>query len=252
MDKFFDKLMARIFVESQFSLAKTPFTEGDWSTSVYIAHKPHGDYFIYLNLPENLLADVINDIQIKLFSLIKDGFEQFEQLSVGGLDDVEISPSFDKNATLIIFTSHEIGEQLKVLKQSIAIEEDPYFFKKQVLSVTTNERTVVAVSFDQNKDNYTSYLQGLISDVERFNEFTSTKSLGLNSSGIEYFFTAKLYEKLPFLTLLVKESNQQNLQQQIDNKLSTEQRINCSELLALDINKLDEWINEIVKETVDD
>ena len=130
MDNLFDELMKCIFLESHFSLAKIAFVEEDhdWSTSVYIAHKPGGDYFIYLNLPENLLPDVTNDIQIKLFSLIKNGTEQFEQLSVGGLDEVKISPSFDKNATLIIFTSHEKGEKRKVLKQAIAIEEDPYFF----------------------------------------------------------------------------------------------------------------------------
>jgi hypothetical protein len=252
MDKLFDKLMARIFVESQFSLAKIPFIEGDWSTLVYIAHKPYGDYFIYLNLPGNSLTNVTNDIQIKLFSLIKNGAEQFEQLNVTGLDDVKISPSFDKNATLIIFTSHEIAEQQKVLKQSIAIEEDPYFFKKQVLSVTTNEVTVVKASFETNKDKYTSYLQTLISDVERFNEFTSTKPLGLNNNSIEYFFAAKLYEKLPFLTLTVKESNQDNLQQKINQKLTEPQLVSCDEFLALDTGKLNEWFDEIVKEVVGD
>jgi len=252
MNKLFDELMARIFVESQFSLAKIQFVEGDWSTSVYIAHKPYGDYFIYLNLPGNSLTNVTNDIQIKLFSLIKNREEQFEQLNVTGFDDVKISPSFDKNATLIIFTSHKIAEQQKVLKQSIAIEEDPYFFKKQVLSVTTNELTVVTASFETNKGKYTSYLQTLIYDVERFNEFTSTKPLGLNDNGIEYFFAAKLYEKLPFLTLTVKESNQDNLQQQINHKLTEQQLDSCDEFLALDTDKLNEWFDEIVKEVVDD
>lgn len=252
MDNFFDNMMERIFVDSQFSLAKTSFYESDWGTSVYIAHRPFGDYFIYLNLPQKLLSNVTNDIQIKLFSLIKDDFGEFEQLRVDGLDDVIMSSAFDKNATLIICTTYEVGEQQKMLKQAIAIEEDAYFFKKQVLSVATNEHAVVVESFEKNNENYLSYLQALISDVERFNEFTNAKLLGHSNNSIEYDFSAKLYEKLPFLTLLVKKSKQENLQKQIDRKLSQEQRENCEDLLALDVNKLDEWFKDVVKEVVDD
>ena len=74
----------------------------------------------------------------------------------------------------------------------------------------------------------------------------------MTEKGLEYSFVAKLYEKLPFLILLVKESNQENLQKKIDNKLSEIQRVNCDELLDLDINKLDDWFAEIVKEDIDD
>ena len=52
--------------------------------------------------------------------------------------------------------------------------------------------------------------------------------------------------------LIVKESNQDNLQQQIDKKLSEEQLAHYRGLLDLDIDKLDEWVAEIIKETVDD
>jgi hypothetical protein len=74
----------------------------------------------------------------------------------------------------------------------------------------------------------------------------------MSDKGFEYFFVAKLYEKLPFLTLLVKESNKDNLQQQIDKKLSEDQQLQCDDLLKLDIDELDEWFAEIVREAVDD
>lgn len=251
MDSLFDKLMECIFIESDFSLAKIKCVDEDynWSASVYIAHKPKGDYFIYLNVPEHLLSYVTNDIQIKLSSWIKNGSERFEQL-VG--DEVRISSSFDKNSTLIIVTSHEVAVRNNIMKQAILIEEDPYFFKKQVLSISSNELPIILRCFDEHKDNYIPYIQGLISDIGRFNEFTNSGPLGMTEKGLEYFFVAKLYEKLPFLTLLVKKSNQEILQQKIDNKLSVVQRENCDELLDIDINKLDDWFAEIVKEAVDD
>jgi hypothetical protein len=251
MNDFFDELIETIFIASEYSVAKIKYVEEGyaWSTSVYIAHKPQGDYFIYLNVPENLLSYVTNDIQIKLASLIKSGSEQFDQINGG---QMKISSSFDKNAILIIITSHEETVKEKVMKQAIMIEEDPYFFKKQVLSITTKAIPIITRCFEEHKGNYIHYAQHLISDTRRFNEFTSSDLLGMSDKGFEYFFVAKLYEKLPFLTLLVKESNKDNLQQQIDKKLSEDQQLQCDDLLKLNINELDEWIAEIVREAVDD
>jgi hypothetical protein len=251
MDNLFDRLMVDIFVESNFSLAKIDYVEVDydWSASVYIAHKPQGDYFIYLKVPESLLSHVTNDIQIKLVSLIKNGSERFERITG---DEVKISSSFDKNATLIIVTSHDSDLKGNAVKQEISIEEDPYFFKKQVLSIQLRELPIISSCFEEHKDNYIHYIQNLISDTGRFNEFTDSESFGMSDKGLEYSFVAKLYEKLPFLTLLVKESNQEDLQQQIDNELSEVQRESCDELLALDTDNLNNWFEELVKEAADD
>lgn len=251
MDKLFDKLMERVFLESSLSLVKVEYTEEDYdySTSVYIGQKPQGDYFVYLHLPERLLSYVTNDIQIKLASLIKNYSENFEKISD---DDVKISSSFDKNATLIIFTTHDVGEKNNVMKQAISIEEDPYFFKKQVLLMSKKDIPIVSNSFDENKNDYITYVQSLISDTERFNEFTSLNVFGLSDKGVEYSFVAKLYEKLPFLALLVSPSNQEILQKKIDVMLTKDQLIECGELLELDVNSLDTWFSEVVKEEADD
>ena len=95
MDNFFDKLMECIFIESNFSLAKIDYFDEiyTFSTSLYIAHKPQSDYFIYLRLPERLLPHVTDDIQIKLASLFKEGKASFEMLNG---DDIKISSSFEK------------------------------------------------------------------------------------------------------------------------------------------------------------
>ena len=251
MDNLFDNLMERIFLESNFSLTKFKYIEQDFncSTSLYIGQKQQGDYFVYLHLPERLLPYVTNDIQIKLSSLIKNQADDFEQLTE---DEVKISSSFDKNATLIIFTTHEASVNNNVMKQAISIEEDPYFFKKQVLLITEKEIPIIANNFDERQGSYIDYIQNLISDTERFNEFTSLNMFGLSDKGAEYAFVAKLYEKLPFLALSVAPFKQEVLQDDIDRKLTEEQLTECEKLLKLDVNSLEGWFSELVKEEAND
>lgn len=247
MDKLFDNLMERLFIESNFSLTRSEYVEEDYkcSTLLYIGQNQQGDYFIYLQLPERLLPYVNNDIQIRLAALIKNQANDFEKMTDG---EVKISSSFDKNATLIIFTTHVAGVNENVVKQAISIEEDPYFFKKQVLLISDKETPTLAINFSENKESFIAYVQRLISDTERFNEFTSTNLFGLTDKGVEYSFIARLYEKVPFLSLMVTPSNQEVLQQKIDNKLTAEQLRECEKLLDLDLNDLESWVTELVKE----
>jgi hypothetical protein len=115
MDKLFDNLMERLFIESNFSLTRSEYVEEDYkcSTLLYIGQNQQGDYFIYLQLPERLLPYVNNDIQIRLATLIKNQANVFEKMTDG---EVKISSSFDKNATLIIFTTHEASVNENVVK----------------------------------------------------------------------------------------------------------------------------------------
>jgi hypothetical protein len=251
MDNIFEKLMESIFIESSLFLVKTAYIckEYDISTSIYIAHKPNSDYFIYINLPENALPFVSNDIQINLSSILKNDVGSMDVLN-GEL--VTISSSFEKNATLIILTTIKDESLLKnVEKQAILIEEDPYFFKKQVLVVSPKDIDVIFSSFEKYKENYISYLQELISDPKAFNEFMNAKPLNLTNKAKEYCFAARLYEKLPFLVLSVQESDPEDLQKTIDNNLSETQRDLCEALLKLDIDNLSDWFTEIIKEEND-
>ncbi|QLJ10256.1 MULTISPECIES: ABC-three component system middle component 1 [unclassified Pseudoalteromonas] len=242
-----DNLIEQIFIESQLSLVKVKYIEKDhdFSSLVYIGKKLQGDYFVYLHLPERVLAHVTNDIQIKLLSLIKNHANKFEQLTD---ETVEISSSFDKNATLIIFTTHKASTKNDAIKKAISIEEDPYFFKKQVLLLPVEELPIIQSSYDSNKRNYIAFIQSLISDTERFYEFTKANPSKFSEREIEYLFVAKLYEKIPFLSLIVTPSNQVVLQQKIDNKLTEKQLRECEKLLELDINDLESWLAELVKE----
>lgn len=240
--------MERIFIESEYSLEKMEYLEDSHNlrTYLYLAHKPQSDYFIYLHLPERLLPHVTNEIQIKLASLIKNRWNSFEKLSE---DNVKISSSFEKNATLIIFTKQNQIVNLydDTSRQVISIEEDPYFFKKQVLVIPSNDIKGISNSFDDNEKSYITYLQDRISDTKNFNDFMNSKTVDALPGATEYSFVAKLYEKLPFLTLSVKASTQRDLQTSIDNELSEAQLKLCETYFASDLNHLDDWIAEILE-----
>ncbi|MGI9850491.1 ABC-three component system middle component 1 [Vibrio vulnificus] len=250
MGNLFDKLMESILIASGLSLARIEFVEKTYgiSTNLYVSHKPNSDYFVYLFLPENVLSSVSNDIQIKLLSAIKNDLDSMELLSG---ESVAISSSFEKNVTLIIFSIKGESSTINVDKQAIEIEEDPYFFKKQVLIVSSEDIDIISSSFEENRGNYTSYLKSIISDPQLFNEFMNSKKSNQNKKVIEYTFAAKLYEKLPFLALSVKESSPEDLQVNIDDVLSEYQREQCEILLGLDVNNLSNWLDDIVKEESD-
>ncbi|AWY00241.1 hypothetical protein A8139_09700 [Marinomonas primoryensis] len=250
MDNLFDKMMESIFIESGFSLAKTVYIEEIYgiSTSLYISHKPNSDYFIYINLPEKVLPYISNDIQIKLSSLLKNEVSSMEL--VNG-ESVTISSSFQKNSTLIILTSPDETLLKEVEKQAILVEEDPYFFKKQILIVPPQDIEVISSRFGEHREKYTAYLQNLISDPQTFNEFMSSSLHSPTSKTREYSFAAKLYEKLPFLALSVEKSTPEDLQKNIDNALSESQIEECKALLKLDVDNLSDWFAEIVKENND-
>jgi hypothetical protein len=250
MDNLFDELMESIFIKSGFSLAKIEYIEESYgiSTSLYIAHKPNSDYFIYLYLPEKALPFVSNDIQIKLSSILKNDVGSMDVLNG---ESVTISSSFEKNTTLIILISKEKKSRNNVEKQAISIEEDPYFFKKQILVVPSQYIEVISSSFGEHRQNYTAYLENLISDPQVFNQFMNSSSLGMSNKAVEYSFAAKLYEKLPFLALSVKKSTPGDLQKNIDSGLTETQRENCEALLKLDVDNLSNWLAEIVKEDND-
>ena len=128
----------------------------------------------------------------------------------------------------------------------------PSTSKPWVLSISNQDFPIVYGCFEKHKSSYIPYIQKLISDTNRFNEFVKFRKSPLSAEQIEYYFVSKLYEKLPFLALLVEGSDQGQLQQKIDSELTELQRTSCDELLVLDANNLKDWFAEIIKEVEDD
>lgn len=252
MNNHLNEFIGSLFIESEFSLSKVYYNYNSdnsndsyhFSTYLYIGYKPKGDYFIYLTVPVNTLSLFNNEIQIDLMSFLKGELINIEKING---DDIVISSSFEKNATLILIIDNNINNIDELYNKVIAIEEDPYFFKKQVLTITPNELNLIEEISSSNKSGYISYLKNIISNVDTFKEFIIAQNSEVNKKIIEYSFTAKLYEKIPFLSLSVDNSNHENLQKKINNKLSSSQKNQCDEVLQLNIDNLDNWFSKITE-----
>tara|TARA_R110001599_G_scaffold311515_2_gene518939 strand:- start:2910 stop:3668 length:759 start_codon:yes stop_codon:yes gene_type:complete len=252
MSNLINELMETTFKQSRLSLARGAFIDEDVNlenSSIYIAKQKQGEYFIYLFVDENQLDLVTKDIQIRLSAFIKEQIESFEQLTE---TPVEIDQSFDKNSTLIISTVYEVRFNDSIKRRVIEIEEDPYFFKKQVIAISQTELSHVQARFEEFQADFIAYLRVTISDVSKFMAFSDSNNLGLSNDGIEYKFVASMYEKLPFLTLDVEEAKQDNLQLKIEQNLSSEKIVLRNELLSFDENSVDQWIDAIAREVNDD
>lgn len=248
MDNNNNALMENLFISLGFSLSKIQFKSECCANEmdVYFAHKKNSDYFIYTELQREDLSNVNNQIQIELSFLFENEIDRAKKIAG---DDIEISPSFKKNATLIVFTNHDSNSFSEVSKLVMSIEEDPYYFKKQVLSTNVEDQQRLRECLNkENMANLVQYLQLLISDTNKFNEFIEAKASGEEQKVAEYSFVAKLYEKLPFLELPVKKHQAEDLQKSINEKLSEQQLLLSKNLIELDLSDLDIWVKEMLEE----
>ncbi|MCX8763301.1 ABC-three component system middle component 1 [Vibrio parahaemolyticus] len=246
MSDIYDRVMITIFKSLGFTLYKVDLSKDNYELELelefYVASKNGCEYFVYLNLPCSSILSINNDIQIKVFNCLDKGMVEAEKIFG---DDIGISSNFTKNSTMIVFSGYDDSLSNRDLNNIISIEEDPYFFKKQVVPVNSTYEEALKSCFEEHSDKYIEYLQSTISDTVKFNDFMKARASLDEKSALEYSFVSKLYEKLPFLILPVKKSSSNDLQEAINNQLSAEQISFAEQLLSLGSDDIDKWISEL-------
>lgn len=164
------------------------------------------DYFLILCLEDKLSLQIIKDIIYKLSSQIKRLTFEFKGI--------------EKNTSLIIFLKKDdIKRDENLEKQIYFLEEDPYFFKKQVFVYNQSQLEIITSNYhakglDCIMDYFTEVLYGE-------NRFTTFKNINQqeNEKNLEYEFISKFFIKMPFLELHVKKDSLENLSGEIDESL---------------------------------
>lgn len=119
--------------------------------------------------------------------------------------------SMDKNMTLIICLEEVMGGNEKIDQFILDIEEDPYFFKKNVIRYNDNDLTIFNT---QSKTNITKFINETVNDIKRFEEF--------KEYGDSYYeFCANLLIKFPFLVFRNKREDLNNLSENIEEEIKT-------------------------------
>lgn len=199
--------------------------------SLYVTTKDFFDYFIFIDVPYDKLNEVNGTIQIKLHGDLVNKIKKKSES-----DSQKIDLHFDKNTTLIITSLIPSDVSTEDLYREVSsLEEDVYFFKKQVLYYYESEVNIID-SILANGEKCGVYCNKKISDIKKYELFIKGKD-------DEYNFIARLFEKIPFLSLSVKKSNLLDLQEMITSKLSMDESEMLPGLLALDSDEaIDSWI----------
>lgn len=196
-----------------------------------------GDYFIFFPIDFSEIDYLSDEYQIYLNTYI-------EEVIVTKYKDFILSDSFNKNRSLILITQ---GETSRENRQIIAeIEEDPYFFKKQILLLNENEIEVIPTLLES--ESIIDKCNEIISDSSQFIEFKQEICSDKIDKSALYSLVAKLYEKLPFLTLNIRNKRSENLTELINKNIDDENLIALrNELIKLETEKdIDDYIKSLI------
>ncbi len=124
-------------------------------------------------------------------------------------DTFKSDPAFDKNTDLIILHRLKLRAEFTKIESSIfAIEENPYYFKKYLLYYSDQE-----LSFLE-----TETFESISSVVMNEKEFSAYRNAPLEPT--LYSIAARIYIKLPFVKVPIKESTLKPLTVYVEEAVS--------------------------------
>jgi len=264
MNKDIFNIMTQLLHELELNAGMFSLAENDTSILqsqdfILVRNNKVGDYFLLAEIQISELHSVNRDLQTSLMSylnyLITDtGISDLQPLS--GIPSLKIDKNFEKNTTLLLFTrkTADIDKQLTKITE---VEEDEYFFKKQVVLLPTNFLSILVNQLTESKDfKIITYLQNCMNDTGNFKKFIKNPNTVTDYAGC-----AQLFEKLPFLHLNTPSSESNSLQNDIGkeiveniNKYSItsnqeEEGVSTSKIIVKSLNDITSAALKYVSET---
>lgn len=124
----------------------------------------------------------------------------------------------DKNLTLVVCLKRNSLKPDENLSNRIyQIEEDPYFFKKYVLTYTDNQVELIK-NLISSKDSITNIFYKTLNNHDLFLQFKKAPY-----KETQYNLISKLFIKIPFLNLRSSYRQLDNLSEKISNSLDANQ-----------------------------
>ena len=208
--------------------------------NIIISTKDDVNYMIFVFVDYSDLKEICKHIQIEIFTRLKVlmNEENNEVLS-------SLNKALDKNSTLIISTIVPNALQTMELNKFVsAIEEDSYYYKKQVLTFKETDNDFIKELLVDELGAVIA-CEKVISNIDNYEAFSSNLLYGLGDN--KYQMTAMLYEKLPFLTLRVDKEERLSLQGMIRQELiKTEQLENVNIYRELKTKEsINLWVDSI-------
>lgn len=175
-----------------------------------------------------------------VFLLEKIAQDLFDEIRSSG----KVGRSFEKNCTMLL--CHEEG---KIDRQTIlAIEEDPFNFKKNVITYSPQEVASLQTHLtqEQNIKITNCVINNIITtgDGAKFLEFKENHKHQRDY----YSLILKAILKLPFITYTPKEQELSNLDNEIESDFTSEQILIYKKLVSSELDWNDDNIHQQVEE----
>ncbi len=170
-------------------------------------------------------------------------FNAIKQLEVG------YDERMDKNLSMLVCVKME-NEMIQEIPEKIfEIEEDPYFFKKYVITYNENNCNELKSQFDTMHESSNDILNRIINNSKMFLSYKMNESNNFTSL---YEISTKLMIKIPFMKLEKRLEELENLNEKIDEELFGKNLLAFKNSL-LKFNENDERIiDEVLSITEDD
>lgn len=150
----------------------------------------------------------------------------------------KLEPEFDKNVSLLLCVNANMKESLE--KEVLKIEENPYCFKKFVLTYTQREMEFLENRTETSK--IWEYMKSLMDELRE-------GKADFNDEGVK--FVMKLFIKLPFLPAdIAKKQEKSNLMEEIEKGLEEKYKVIWRDIKDMDIKKIEE-IKDYSEEQID-
>ncbi|MDQ0230930.1 ABC-three component system middle component 1 [Metabacillus malikii] len=226
------ELMKRILLENGFSIDENCLTD----TRAFQADRMDGNGFDFLTVffisQEEISIDLLTEI-----------IEQFHSdLSV----ERGAIVGMDKNLSLLIMLKVDSLEYTSAIQSLIFdIEEDPYTFKKYILTYTSEQEAMLTSLFKESHQDVTSFLNNILYDTEKFSVF---KHREINEDSLVYDLISKLFIKLPYLSIKNQHKEMDLILNDIIGAIDDSDRSIWEALMGLrETNDSDPSIQEVLK-----
>ncbi|MGA3880084.1 ABC-three component system middle component 1 [Bacillus pumilus] len=152
----------------------------------------------------------------------------------------------DKNLSLLIMLKVDNLDFPPAIQSLIFdIEEDPYTFKKYVLTYTREQETLIVRLFKESTGDLRSFLNKILYDTEKFSAF---KNRDINDNSLVYDLVSKIFIKLPYLSVKNQHKEMDLLLNDILGSFDESDRIIWDKLMGLREHKgNDPSIQEILE-----
>lgn len=191
---YFSKVLIDIFQKKELNFDEIFYPKFE---KIYLVQGDNKNFlYLFLIINADKLKEFIGDLQPEIYSFLNEDYMRKDE------SKIKINKGFEKNTTAVICTVSD-GFDINIEN----IEEDPFFFKKQVLNLNKMEYDYIENSIP--KGEYLDFIDHNIFDEKLFNKFLVEYDCG-------YSLSAKLYEKIPFLSFNTKVIQRKSLDEIIE------------------------------------